>query len=55
MPYEVKTRVKTTTVRFWESDLDYLQKLQEKLGLGRMQVIRLAIRKLAELEDIDTD
>jgi hypothetical protein len=45
-------RLKSTTVRFTDSDLHILGSLQEKLGLGRIQVIRLAIRRLAEIENL---
>jgi hypothetical protein len=45
-------KLTSTTVRFFERDIAYLEKLQDKLGLGRIQVIRLAIRRLAEIEGI---
>ncbi len=45
---------KSTTVRFTESDLHIIACLQDKLGLGMIQVIRLAIRRLAEIENMLT-
>ena len=45
-------RLKSTTVRFTDSDLQLIDKLQEKLGLGMIHVIRLAIRRLAENENL---
>jgi hypothetical protein len=49
--------VMTTTqsaVRFTPQDLAILEALQEKLGIGsRTDVIRLALRRLAALEQID--
>ena len=45
-------KLKSTTVRFTESDLHLLESLQEKLGLGMIHVIRLAIRRLAESENV---
>lgn len=47
-------RLKSTTVRFTDSDLHLIDSLQDKLGLGMIQVIRLAIRRLAEIENIPT-
>jgi hypothetical protein len=49
-----KDKLKSTTVRFTESDLHFIAFLQDKLGLGMIQVIRLAIRRLAEIENILT-
>ena len=40
-------KLKPTTVRFTESDLHLIDRLQEKLGLGMIHIIRLAIRRLA--------
>jgi hypothetical protein len=45
-------KLKSTTVRFTESDLRLIESLQEKLGLGMIHVIRLAIRRLAESENL---
>jgi hypothetical protein len=45
-------KLKSTTVRFTESDLRIISSLQDKLGLGMVQVIRLAIRRLAEIENV---
>jgi len=45
-------KLKSTTVRFTDSDLRLIDSLQDKLGLGMIQVIRLAIRRLAEIENI---
>jgi hypothetical protein len=47
-------KLKSTTVRFSESDLRIITRLQDKLGLGMIQVIRLAIRRLAEIENVLT-
>ena len=44
-------KLKSTTVRFTDSDLVVLNHLRGKLGLGMIQVIRLAIRRLAEIEN----
>ncbi len=44
-------KLKATTVRFTDSDLHLIDRLQEKLGLGMIHVIRLAIRRLAESEN----
>jgi hypothetical protein len=45
-------KLKATTVRFSDSDLHLVDRLQEKLGLGMIHVIRLAIRRLAESENL---
>jgi hypothetical protein len=45
-------KLKSTTVRFTDSDLHLIERLQEKLGLGMIHVIRLAIRRLAESENL---
>ena len=45
-------KLKSTTVRFTDSDLDLIERLQEKLGLGMIHVIRFAIRRLAESENL---
>ena len=45
-------KLKSTTVRFTGSDLLLIDSLQEKLGLGMVHVIRLAIRRLAEAENL---
>jgi hypothetical protein len=45
-------KLKSTTVRFTDSDLLVINHLREKLGLGMIQVIRLAIRRLAEIENV---
>jgi hypothetical protein len=44
--------LKSTTVRFTEADLHLVESLREKLGLGMIHVIRLAIRRLAESENL---
>ena len=44
--------LRSTTVRFTESDLYLIERLREKLGLGMIHVIRLAIRRLAESENL---
>jgi hypothetical protein len=45
-------KLNSTTVRFTESDLYLIERLQEKLGLGMIHIIRLAIRRLAENENL---
>jgi hypothetical protein len=45
-------KLKPTTVRFTTEDLQIIERLERRLGLGMMQVIRLAIRRLAQLENI---
>ena len=45
-------KLKSTTVRFTDSDLNFIERLQQKLGLGMIHVIRLAIRRLAESENL---
>jgi hypothetical protein len=45
-------KLKSTTVRFTNSDLRLIDSLQEKLGLGMIHIIRLAIRRLAENENL---
>jgi hypothetical protein len=45
-------KLKSTTVRFTDSDLHLINRLQEKLGLGMIHIIRLAIRRLAENENL---
>ncbi|HXY83015.1 MAG TPA: hypothetical protein VEH56_04780 [Candidatus Saccharimonadales bacterium] len=47
-----KDKLKSTTVRFTTEDLHLIQTLQQRLGLGMVQVIRLAIRRLAQLENL---
>ena len=48
-----KDKLKSTTVRFTNEDFQLLDRLQRRLGLGMVQVIRLAIRRLAQLENVD--
>lgn len=50
MPKEGK--LKSTTVRFTIEDLQIIESLQRRLGLGMVQMIRLAIRRLAQLENV---
>jgi hypothetical protein len=45
-------KLKSTTVRFTETDLHLVECLREKLGLGMIHVLRLAIRRLAESENL---
>ena len=47
-----KDKLKSTTVRFTREDLQIIEELEQRLGLGMVQVIRLAIRRLAQLENI---
>jgi len=44
--------LKSTTVRFTDADLYLIDCLREKLGLGMIHVVRLAIRRLAESENL---
>jgi len=48
-----KNKLRSTTVRFTSEDLQIIERLQRRLGLGMVQVIRLAIRRLAQLENLD--
>lgn len=48
-------KIKSTTVRFTNEDLQIIDRLERRLGLGMMQVIRLAIRRLAQLENINLE
>ncbi len=45
-------KLKSTTVRFTDADLRLINCLRDKLGLGMIQVIRLAVRRLAEIENV---
>ena len=45
-------KLKSTTVRFTDSDLYLIERLQKKLGLDMFHVIRLAVRHLAESENL---
>ena len=45
-------KLKSTTVRFTDSDLYLIDCLREKLGLGMIHVIRFAVRRLAENENL---
>jgi hypothetical protein len=45
-------KLKSTTVRFTDSDLYLIERLQEKLGLDMFHVIWLAVRNLAENENL---
>jgi hypothetical protein len=47
-------KLKSTTVRFTHSDLRLIDCLRDKLGLGMIQVTRLAIRRLAEIENVSS-
>ena len=47
-----ENKLKSTTVHFTDSDVHVLRALQDKLGLGLIHVIRLAIRRLAEIENV---
>ena len=47
-----KDKLKSTTVRFTDSDLEIIACLEDKLGLRMIHVIRLAIRRLAEIENV---
>ena len=47
-----KDKLESSTVRFTDSDLYLIASLRDKLGLGIGQVLRLAIRRLAELENV---
>jgi hypothetical protein len=45
-------KLKSTTVRFSDTDLHLIDRLKQKLGLGMIHIIRLAIRRLAESENL---
>ena len=45
-------KLKSTTVRFTDADLYLIECLREKLGLGMIHILRLAIRRLAESENV---
>jgi hypothetical protein len=45
-------KLQSTTVRFTESDLYLIERLQKKLGLDMFHVIRIAVRHLAENENV---
>jgi hypothetical protein len=45
-------KLKATTVRFTDSELRLIDRLRDKLGLGMIHIIRLAIRRLAENENL---
>lgn len=45
-------KLKSTTVRFTDSDLYLIERLREKLGLDMFHVVRLAVRHLAENENL---
>jgi antitoxin component of RelBE/YafQ-DinJ toxin-antitoxin module len=45
-------KLKSTTVRFSDSDLHLIDSLKQKLGLGMIHIIRLALRRLAESENL---
>jgi len=45
-------KLQSTTVRFTETDLYLIERLQEKLRLDMFHVIRLAVRQLAENENL---
>ncbi len=52
LPLMKNDKLNSTTVRFSDSDLHLIDCLQEKLGLGMIHIIRLAIRRLAEIENL---
>ena len=45
-------KLKSTTVRFSDSDLRLIDSLKQKLGLGMIHIVRFAIRRLAESENL---
>jgi hypothetical protein len=45
-------KLQSTTVRFTDPDFYLIERLREKLGLGMIHIIRLAIRRLAESEHL---
>jgi hypothetical protein len=47
-----KDKLRSTTVRFSKQDIQIIDALRQRLGLGMVQVIRVAIRRLAQLENI---
>jgi hypothetical protein len=44
--------LKSTTVRFSDADRHLIDCLKQKLGLGTIHILRLAIRRLAESENL---
>jgi hypothetical protein len=51
-PMRTGDKLKSTTVRFTDADLLVINRLREKLGPGMIQIIRLAIRRLGEIENV---
>jgi len=47
-----KTKSVPSSIRFTTEDKKILRALSAKLGLGTPQLLRLAIRKLAEMEQV---
>lgn len=47
-----KTKSAPSSVRFTPEDKKILRALSAKLGLGTPQVLRLALRRLAEIEQV---
>jgi hypothetical protein len=45
-------KLKSTTVRLTEADMHLIDLLRDKLGLGMIHIIRFAIRRLAESENL---
>lgn len=45
-------RLKSRTVHFTDSDLHLIERLQDKLGIDLFHVVRLAVKNLAENENL---
>ena len=51
--YRPVANAKLTAFRLTETDRAYLDTLEDKLGFSKTDVVRLALRRLAELEGLE--
>lgn len=51
--YRTVANAKLTAFRLTEADRAYIDTLEDKLGFSKTDVIRLALRRLAELEGLE--
>lgn len=51
--YRTVANAKLTAFRLTEADRAYLDTLEDKLGFTKTDVVRLALRRLAELEGLE--
>ena len=51
--YRPVANAKLTAFRLTEADRAYLDTLEDKLGFSKTDVVRLALRRLAELEGLE--